>query len=620
MDKTYLPNDWLLIANGHTVLAFAKVINAPQSSSNFPKYREEFKKLQIPFDEKLIIAEAQWIELENKDRFKYKLQQGIRIVQSPETIYKFNHLLAKYTNTMFQESILNLLKSKKQIILQGPPGTGKTRLAKKLGQALVAENSIGPNSMAIPDFIDVTISEDDIKSIVHKEDVVNSPHGRKEYLIEENDSLNKKVIVRRESNTKDSTSYNDIISAAKNQLWQQKLNQNNHRRAAALAKHILEAKNYNQQKSMQKSDCYEIIQFHPSYTYEDFVRGISVKNNQNGDIIYKTENKVFAKYAERALGNYLNYNKENTTYSKEKKLDEYFNLFVEKIIDDIENNAGFLKLTENVGLVSIEEDAFRYKGNAEGWIKNGNRMLFKDIKRAYLDENLERQDLKKNPNLSGLAKQHASYFVRVLKIFYDFIADNNFGFDDEVLESEPLNNYVLIIDEINRANLSSVLGELIYALEYRGEPVKSMYDIDGNNTITIPPNLYIIGTMNTADRSVGVMDYAVRRRFAFVDVLPKIIDESSLKGKKFKLDTFQKVSTLFVTNNIQEESDGVLNHSEHLSDEFRPEYVWLGHSYFIYEDDNFESQLKYEIIPILKEYVKDGILKESALKVIDTLY
>ena len=179
---------------------------------------------------------------------------------------------------------------------------------------------------------------------------------------------------------------------------------------------------------------------------------------------------------------------------------------------------------------------------------------------------------------------------------------------------------MLIIDEINRANLSSVLGELIYALEYRGEPVKSMYDIDGNNTITIPPNLYIIGTMNTADRSVGVMDYAVRRRFAFVDVLPKIIDESSLKGKKFKLDTFQKVSTLFVTNNIQEESDGVLNHSEHLSDEFRPEYVWLGHSYFIYEDDNFESQLKYEIIPILKEYVKDGILKESALKVIDTLY
>src|SRR5690606_7139407 len=80
--------------------------------------------------------------------------------------------------------------------------------------------------------------------------------------------------------------------------------------------------------------------------------------------------------------------------------------------------------------------------------------------------------------------------------------------------------YVLIIDEINRANLPAVLGELIYALEYRGEGVDSMYDLDGDTSIILPPNLYIIGTMNTADRSVGHIDYAIRRRFAFVEVLP----------------------------------------------------------------------------------------------------
>ena len=81
----------------------------------------------------------------------------------------------------------------------------------------------------------------------------------------------------------------------------------------------------------------------------------------------------------------------------------------------------------------------------------------------------------------------------------------------------PNKPYVLIIDEINRANVSAVLGELIYALEYRGAPVKTPYLGD----IIIPPNLYIIGTMNTADRTIGQIDYAVRRRFAFVPCLPE---------------------------------------------------------------------------------------------------
>ena len=71
--------------------------------------------------------------------------------------------------------------------------------------------------------------------------------------------------------------------------------------------------------------------------------------------------------------------------------------------------------------------------------------------------------------------------------------------------------------------LSSVLGELIYALEYRDEKVDSMYEVDGSNKLLLPPNLYIIGTMNTADRSVGHIDYAIRRRFAFVDVLPEVL-------------------------------------------------------------------------------------------------
>ncbi|MCG8812168.1 AAA domain-containing protein [Tenacibaculum finnmarkense] len=353
---------------------------------------------------------------------------------------------------------------------------------------------------------------------------------------------------------------------------------------------------------------FKVIQFHPSYTYEDFVRGISVKNNQDGNIEYKTENKILAKIAKEALKNYTDSQKETESLSKEVNLKEYFTLFVDFIEDKIEENNGFFKLTDNVGLLSSDEDAFRYKGKNDGWTKNGNRMLFKDILQAFTDENTVRQDLKKNPNLSGLAKQHASYFVRILNMFQEFFKDEKLTFENTSVEKVALKNYVLIIDEINRANLSSVLGELIYALEYRGEAVESMYDIDGNRKITLPPNLYIIGTMNTADRSVGQIDYAIRRRFAFIDVLPEILEESTLENDlKFNTDSFNEVEALFVGDN------------NHLSDEFKAKDVQLGHSYFIYKEANFDMNLKYEIKPILQEYVADGILKESALELIEAL-
>lgn len=172
-------------------------------------------------------------------------------------------------------------------------------------------------------------------------------------------------------------------------------------------------------------------------------------------------------------------------------------------------------------------------------------------------------------------------------------------------ENKP---YVLIIDEINRANLSAVLGELIYALEYRDESFKCMY-ADKNNDfdIIIPSNLYIIGTMNTADRSVGHLDYALRRRFAFYDVLPKVCEEDN-----FDKELFIKVSQLFVKD-IKQNADE-LEASQHLSIEFqdRPQDIWLGHSYFFRkEDSDFSLRIQYEILPILQEYVKDGILNNT---------
>jgi hypothetical protein len=225
----------------------------------------------------------------------------------------------------------------------------------------------------------------------------------------------------------------------------------------------------NQENEVISQGEYQIIQFHPAYSYEDFVRGIVAETNENGNINYKVENKVLADFANKAH---------------------------------------------------------------------------------------------ENPN----------------------------------------GKYVLIIDEINRANLPSVLGELIYSLEYRGEAVTTMYEFSGDRKISLPKNLYIIGTMNTADRSVGHIDYAIRRRFAFVNVQP---DETVIEYQQAK-NLFKAVESLFS--------------SKYLSPDFKKDDVMIGHSYFLVENEaELKVKMEYEIKPILKEYLKDGILLEAASEIIEKI-
>ena len=170
-------------------------------------------------------------------------------------------------------------------------------------------------------------------------------------------------------------------------------------------------------------------------------------------------------------------------------------------------------------------------------------------------------------------------------------------FADKAINN-PKANYVLIIDEINRANLPAVLGELIYALEYRGKPVESMYEYENSREIILPKNLFIIGTMNTADRSVGNIDYAIRRRFAFITLLSdKKVVENYYENddlKNYATNLYEKVESLFNENN--------------LSPDYKKDDIMIGHSYFLANnEENLKIKLEYEIKPILLEYVKDGI-------------
>lgn len=173
------------------------------------------------------------------------------------------------------------------------------------------------------------------------------------------------------------------------------------------------------------------------------------------------------------------------------------------------------------------------------------------------------------------------------------------------VDDETPQNYVLIIDEINRGNVSKIFGELMTLLEadkrLGGEhPIKVTLPYS-KESFGVPSNLYIIGTMNTTDRSVGNIDYAVRRRFAFVTLESKeeVIEQhykndETLKNKALEL--FNSVKAFLIKHKFDMDIADLM----------------VGHSYFLAKDEEeLGLKWKYEIVPLLHEYYKDGITKQD---------
>jgi hypothetical protein len=159
----------------------------------------------------------------------------------------------------------------------------------------------------------------------------------------------------------------------------------------------------------------------------------------------------------------------------------------------------------------------------------------------------------------------------------------------------PTKKVILIIDEINRANLSNVLGPVFYLFEHKMESSNVEIEVSPGVKITnLPKNFYVIATMNTADRSLAVVDFALRRRFAWYSLMPKIIDKD-LKEERFFDDDFIKIQEIF----------NWYASSNELS-------LQPGQGYFIAKDEKeMENRIRYEIFPLVKEYLQEGLLKNS---------
>ena len=180
-------------------------------------------------------------------------------------------------------------------------------------------------------------------------------------------------------------------------------------------------------------------------------------------------------------------------------------------------------------------------------------------------------------------------------------------------KKDPDNNYLLIIDEINRANLSNVLGPVFYLFESKREEsthklilgkefIKEKGKEEDIVYIEMPKKLHVIATMNTADKSLAVVDFALRRRFAWYTLFPRELSFEKSEKRHFNGTLFKEIGSLFE----RYATDDELN-------------LQPGHSYFITTEKEIENglneemklRLKYEIMPLMKEYFAEGYLAEA---------
>ena len=413
---------------------------------------------------------------------------------------------------------------------------------------------------------------------------------------------------------------------------------------------------YNQLKTEKRI---AFTTFHQSLDYEDWIEGLRPVVNENNQVTYEIESGIFKKLCEEA----------ERPVVKDKQVGIADNAVVWKVSlagtgdnpvrSDCMKNSYIRIGWDGYGpVISDETDWSVYNGEGKQIVDAYiNKMKIGDIVMScYSSQTIDAigvvvgdyefedkfPNYKRVRRVNWLVKNINENIVemndgktmtlgtvyRLNSITLDNVKSILEKYDTSSKMEENDKAYVMVIDELNRGNVSKVFGELITLLEadkrkgrINAESVVLPYSKKGFH---IPNNVYLIATMNTADRSLGSLDYAIRRRFAFIAEKPFGLDVDG-----FDEDLFEKVSSLFVKNFDDYKESGwdqtlKLESADTLSEEYKPEDVWIGHSYFLMQDeegeDNTSNRLLYEIIPLLEEYVRDGVLTAEAQDVIDELY
>lgn len=330
--------------------------------------------------------------------------------------------------------------------------------------------------------------------------------------------------------------------------------------------------------------------FHQSYGYEEFVEGIKpiIDNDENSqEVKYDVKDGIFKELCDKSLKNYiLSIQNEN-----EIDLDKLIFEFANYINQDFLNKGNEFPLENKVSIKKIllnSKDEYR-SFLLGGSIKSPQRLTIDIIKRDYLNfknkKILSFKDIK--PKYDSQSDYHGNaiyYFMFYNKLKeFENIQNEKFKIKKEILKS-----YIIIIDEINRGNVSKIFGELITLIEPskrigEKEELKVKLPYSGEE-FGVPKNVYIIGTMNTADRSITSLDTALRRRFEFIEMMPDV----------------SKLSMDCEGINLQELLKAINTRIEYLLDREKT----IGHAFFIGVENlnDLKKVFQNKIIPLLQEY------------------
>ena len=263
----------------------------------------------------------------------------------------------------------------------------------------------------------------------------------------------------------------------------------------------------------------EFVQFHPSYDYSDFVEGLRPKINDDGSMGFELQDGVFKKFIVRARKNYEDSQKSRKTIEKEMSVQEAMEAFFSNV--DLGRDR-FQTINGNEFLITNVDDQHIYISIPGNATVNKLRLNIDEVRRM-LESGQKFEKIKDITNFFGkqFATQGYSYdfaIYRAIKSMKKVATKKNAA-------PEEMKKYIFIIDEINRGEISKIFGELFFAIDpgYRGRAgeVSTQYanlHADPDEKFFIPENVYIIGTMNDIDRSVDSFDFAMRRRFRFIEL------------------------------------------------------------------------------------------------------
>ena len=353
----------------------------------------------------------------------------------------------------------------------------------------------------------------------------------------------------------------------------------------------------------------EFVQFHPSYDYSDFVEGIRPKMNEDGSMGFELQEGIFKRFVDKARKNL-----ENSQKSKEKiKKEISANTVMANFFDSIEYGVKeFHTIKGNKFTVTDVDEKYIYIAIP------GNKTVDKlnlniDEIRKMLESGRDFEKVSDITNFFGkqFATQNYSYdFVLFKEIKKEGLKEVKTN-----VAPEELKKYIFIIDEINRGEISKILGELFFSIDpgYRGKSgevatqYSNMHD-DPDEKFYIPENVYIIGTMNDIDRSVDSFDFAMRRRFRFVEVKAKATQDmlESLENEALKSKAVERMDRL---------------NAEILKVDDLNENYQIGASYFLkLKNLSFEELWTDYLKPLLQDYVRGLYDEEGIMKRFERAY